>query len=52
MTTAALSLMIFGLLLTWGGAAFCIYTAMKKSRPKNKRPSRGEDVGEGNLRSA
>jgi len=30
MTAGALIMMIFGLLLTWGGAAVCIYIAMKK----------------------
>ena len=35
MTTAAICMMIFGFLLTWGGAAFCIYTAMKKHQKEN-----------------
>ncbi len=30
MTAGAIIMMIFGLLLTWGGAAVCIYIAMKK----------------------
>ena len=30
MTTGAIIMMIFGLGLTWGGAALCIRLAMKK----------------------
>lgn len=30
MTTSAIIMMIFGLGLTWGGAAFCICFAMRK----------------------
>jgi hypothetical protein len=30
MTTSAIIMMIFGLGITWGGAAFCIRLAMKK----------------------
>lgn len=30
MTTGAVFMMIFGLLLTWGGAAVCIFIALKK----------------------
>jgi len=30
MSTSAIIFMIFGLLLTWGGAAVCIFIAMKK----------------------
>ena len=41
MTAAAISMMIFGLMLTWGGAAFCIYTAMKRRRTKYESPSFG-----------
>ncbi|MCK5818785.1 MAG: MetS family NSS transporter small subunit [Psychromonas sp.] len=29
MTTGAIIMMIFGLSITWGGAAFCIYRAIK-----------------------
>lgn len=30
MTGGAIAMMIFGLLITWGGAAICINIAMKK----------------------
>ncbi|MFO7749764.1 MAG: MetS family NSS transporter small subunit [Desulfobacteraceae bacterium] len=30
MSSSAIIFMIFGLLLTWGGAAVCIFIAMKK----------------------
>ena len=30
MTTGAILMMLFGLAVTWGGAAVCMYIAMKK----------------------
>ncbi|PSU13483.1 MetS family NSS transporter small subunit [Photobacterium gaetbulicola] len=30
MTTGAIIMMLFGLGITWGGAAYCISVAMKK----------------------
>jgi len=30
MSTAAIIMMVFGLGITWGGAAFCMRIAMKK----------------------
>lgn len=32
MTTSAIIMMIFGLGLTWGGAAFCISIALRKEK--------------------
>ncbi|MDO6496626.1 MULTISPECIES: MetS family NSS transporter small subunit [Photobacterium] len=32
MTTGAIIMMLFGLGITWGGAAYCISVAMKKNR--------------------
>lgn len=34
MSTGAIIMMLFGLGVTWGGAAFCISIAMKQSRAK------------------
>ncbi|MBL4913653.1 MetS family NSS transporter small subunit [Shewanella schlegeliana] len=34
MSTGAMIMMIFALLITWGGAAVCISIAMKASRRK------------------
>ncbi len=30
MTADAIAMMIFGLTITWGGAAVCLYIALKK----------------------
>ncbi|MGR5062203.1 MetS family NSS transporter small subunit [Photobacterium sp. DNB22_13_2] len=32
MTTGAIIMMLFGLGITWGGAAYCISVAMNKQR--------------------
>lgn len=32
MDLAAVIMMVFGLLVTWGGAAICLYIAVKKGR--------------------
>lgn len=32
MTTSAIIMMLFGLLLTWGGAMFCIRLAIKSPK--------------------
>ena len=36
MTTGAIIMMVLGLGITWGGAAFCIRKAMHSERKKNR----------------